>query len=610
MFQLIAAGVLITFVVTLFVAVKWRWFARLRSGFGAMLACTLVGAGAITALVLGGWGYEEARHIVIDEQVDAISDVATIAEQRLNQEVKTAVSKLDYVADASLVDRAVKNPQQTQELLSTLQTFNRRLLQLCILDRDGKLILTNSRDAAKEPVNRVAVAYALEGKTYISEPYVSNVFGKEVITLSAPCEDKHGAIAGVVTMRYDMQTSLADAITGLGFGKTGYSVFADSRGRIMAHPDAARVGEDISNYPAFKAAMQNGVGSITANNNSGEKRLFVYRQISSPATESAPPLVLLSEMSFAEAMAPVYHMEKMFAIATGVVALVWGIVALGLARVATKPLRDLLGVVARVGKGDLQARSEITGRDEIGQFAAGFNEMVKGLQERERVKKVFGRYVTQQVAERVLQNTSDSELGGRTKRVTILFADIRNFTTMSEKMAPEQVVEFLNDYFSEMVDAVIEHGGVLDKFIGDGIMAVFGGIDDTPDTEKRAVLAGLRMKAKLAKLNGQRSVEGKDPINIGIGIHTDEVVVGNIGTKDRLDYTVIGDGVNTCARVESANKEFGTTLLITKPTHDQLGDSFDCRAMGEAKLKGKSNVPPLYEVLSVRSAATKVAKAA
>jgi adenylate cyclase len=168
-------------------------------------------------------------------------------------------------------------------------------------------------------------------------------------------------------------------------------------------------------------------------------------------------------------------------------------------------------------------------------------------------------------------------------------------------MAPEQVVEFLNEYFSEMVDAVIEHDGVLDKFIGDGIMAVFGAMDDAKDAEKRAVLAGLRMKAKLAKLNGQREVEGKPPIHIGIGIHTDDVVVGNIGTKDRAEYTVIGDGVNTCSRVESANKELGTTLLITQSTQEQLGEGFECRAMPQAKLKGKTNVPPLFEVVSWRA---------
>ena len=109
------------------------------------------------------------------------------------------------------------------------------------------------------------------------------------------------------------------------------------------------------------------------------------------------------------------------------------------------------------------------------------------------------------------------------------------------------------------------------------------------------------MKAKLAKLNGQREVEGKPPIHIGIGIHTDDVVVGNIGTKDRAEYTVIGDGVNTCSRVESANKELGTTLLITQSTQEQLGESFECRAMPQAKLKGKTNVPPLFEVVSWRA---------
>jgi len=217
------------------------------------------------------------------------------------------------------------------------------------------------------------------------------------------------------------------------------------------------------------------------------------------------------------------------------------------------------------------------------------------------VKKLFGRYVTTQVAERVLQSQSEHDLGGQKKRVTILFADIRNFTTMSEKMAPEQVVEFLNEYFSEMVDAVIEHGGLLDKFIGDGIMACFGAMDDEPDHEHRAVMAGLRMKSKLAKLNGERALHGKDPIHIGIGIHTAEVVVGNIGTKDHANYTVIGDGVNTCARVESANKDFSTTLLITQSTQQKLGERFELRAMGEAKLKGKTNVPPLFEVVSIRN---------
>ena len=115
------------------------------------------------------------------------------------------------------------------------------------------------------------------------------------------------------------------------------------------------------------------------------------------------------------------------------------------------------------------------------------------------------------------------------------------------------------------------------------------------------------MCAKLAKLNGERAIAGKDAIHIGIGIHTDEVIVGNIGTTEHVNYTVIGDGVNTCARVESANKDLGTTMLITKNTHDQLGDHFECKPMPKALLKGKTNVPPLFEVVSARTVSAKAA---
>ena len=169
---------------------------------------------------------------------------------------------------------------------------------------------------------------------------------------------------------------------------------------------------------------------------------------------------------------------------------------------------------------------------------------------------------------------------------------------MSEAMSPEQIITFLNDYFSEMVEAVFEQHGVLDKFIGDGMLAVFGTLDERAAHERRAVLAALRMKARLAKINGERAIIGQAPIAIGVGIHTDEVIVGNIGTHKRLEYTVIGDGVNTCSRVEGLNKEFGTTILITDNTYEKVRDEFECRAMPEAPLKGKTKAPRVFEVVS------------
>jgi adenylate cyclase len=197
------------------------------------------------------------------------------------------------------------------------------------------------------------------------------------------------------------------------------------------------------------------------------------------------------------------------------------------------------------------------------------------------------------------------DLGGQAKHVTVLFSDIRGFTSMAETMTPEQVVGFLNDYFSEMVEAVMENGGILDKYLGDGMMAVFGSFGDQPDHARRAVLASLRMKALLAKINGERAVADKPPIAIGIGIHSADVIVGNIGSKKRLEYTHIGDGVNVASRVQALNKEYGTTILITGATFDAIGGEFVTKPVGEVTLRGKHTAMPIYEVVSSASGAAR-----
>jgi len=284
---------------------------------------------------------------------------------------------------------------------------------------------------------------------------------------------------------------------------------------------------------------------------------------------------------------------------TGLIGLVCLAIALQLSRYIKRPFEDLLHMVEQVQAGDLSVRAHTQGRDEIGQLGAALNGMVEGLRERDVVKEIFGRYVTTQVSDEVLKGNVN--LGGESRRVTILFSDIRNFTAMAERMEAIQVVDFLNDYFSEMVEAVFEYGGVLDKFMGDGMLAVFGSFGDEPDHARRGVMAALRMKALLGKINGKRSIIGKAPINIGVGIHTDEVILGNIGTYRRLEYTVIGDGVNTTARLESLNKEFGSTILISSSTYEEVSDLFECRLMPEAQIRGKANAMKIYEVLSIRS---------
>jgi adenylate cyclase len=337
-----------------------------------------------------------------------------------------------------------------------------------------------------------------------------------------------------------------------------------------------------------------------AKNLAGQDRLFVYRPVKSPASDNPLPWVLFVEMDEAKVLTAMDALRNQLLLAIALLAVPGVFAGWRVAVSISSPVGVLAHYVRRVQGGDFTGRVA-EGRDEVGRLGAALNLMTRGLEERDRVKELFGRYVTAQVSEKIVKG--DVNLGGESRRATILFSDIRGFTTMSEQMNPAEVVGFLNDYFSEMVEPVFEQGGILDKFMGDGMMAVFGSMGEMPDHPRRAVAAALSMKALLSKINGLRSMRGRPPIAIGIGVHTDEVIVGNIGSRRRLEYTVIGDGVNTCSRVQTLNKEFGTTILITQATYDAIRGEFECRPMPTRELRGKANALSLYEVVCERAVA-------
>lgn len=355
--------------------------------------------------------------------------------------------------------------------------------------------------------------------------------------------------------------------------------------------------------PAVQQARRSGqAGLVTALNARKESRLFGYRPVDSPATLARQPWVLLTEINADEQLAPLRRLRRELALGIALVLVAGLIVARHVSRSIEEPLQTLGDFAHRIGTGDLTGRLSLSGRDVSGRLAHSLNEMAAGLEERDHVKEVFGRYIATQVSDKIL--SGQVNLGGESRYVTILFSDIRNFTTTAEQMTPAQVVTFLNDYFSEMVEAVFEQNGMLDKFLGDGLMAVFGVFGDATDHPRRAVLAALRMKALLAKINGERSVAGKPPIAIGIGVHSDEVIVGNIGSRRRLEFTVVGDGVNVSSRLQGLNKEFGTTILVSETTYQALQGEFECREMPEAALRGRARQLKFYEVLSAKTAPT------
>lgn len=216
--------------------------------------------------------------------------------------------------------------------------------------------------------------------------------------------------------------------------------------------------------------------------------------------------------------------------------------------------------------------------------------------EKRKIRRLFGRYVPRDVCDQLIANPSLAELGGRRRDMSVLFSDIRGFTTLSEKGQPEEVVTQLNEYFSRMVDVLFRHRGTLDKFVGDMVMALFGAPVADPHHADRAVQAALDMVHELGELNRAWVASGRAPLDIGIGINTGEMIAGNIGSSSIMSYTVIGDAVNLGARLESLNKEYGTRIIISGMTRRRLTQSYDLRPLGSVTVRGKSEPVVIFEV--------------
>jgi adenylate cyclase len=221
---------------------------------------------------------------------------------------------------------------------------------------------------------------------------------------------------------------------------------------------------------------------------------------------------------------------------------------------------------------------------------------------KEKVKSAMGKYMSQDVMKRVIQNIDNLGLGGKRSVVTVLFADIRGFTSMSEKMSAQQVSEILNEYFTEIEPIITKHNGVINKFIGDAVMAIFGEPIQDKSHAQNAVKCAYAMLEKVRELQSKWVKEGKPKIEIGIGINTGEVFVGNIGSVNRMEYTVIGDTVNLASRLESYNKIYKTKLLISTSTYEEVKGFTDVIKISDVQIRGKANKMDIYEVLKVNLA--------
>ncbi len=308
------------------------------------------------------------------------------------------------------------------------------------------------------------------------------------------------------------------------------------------------------------------------------------------------PLYALVQRSYDAALAPLASLRWQIA-GIGIAALLGALLLGGrLTTGITAPIQALAQSMHYVLQGDFTLRITVTRQDEIGFLGASFNEMVSGLEEREKIKDTFGRFVSRDVASAVLNG--QVPLAGERREVSILFQDIRGFTTISERTDPAVLVRMLNQFFTEMVAAVEAEGGIVKQFTGDGVMALFGAPNQYPDSPARAVRAALGMVQRLESLNVRLQEQDFPVLHIGVGIHTGEVVAGLIGPDKRVEYAVVGDPVNLASRIEGLTKELQATIVISEVTASRLGPEVTLGRTATMAVKGKEKPVQVVEVLA------------
>jgi class 3 adenylate cyclase len=300
-----------------------------------------------------------------------------------------------------------------------------------------------------------------------------------------------------------------------------------------------------------------------------------------------------------ELLAEVNELHRTNVLLAAVALLLLLTVSLLVARSIARPLRTMALATKRVAQGELDINlSSVRSQDEVGQLAAAFVRMTEGLKERDRIRNTFGRYLTREVVNRLLESKDGLRLGGENREITMIMSDLRGFTALTTSLPPEKLLAYLNRYLGKMVDILIDYQGIIDEIIGDGILAFFGAPEPLEDHPARAVACALQMQAAMDEINALNEADGLPRLDMGIAVNTGYVVVGNIGSEKRAKYGAVGSQVNFTGRMESFT--VGGQVLISSTTYERVAGLLDVRNVLEVEMKGIPGKVALYDVRGIK----------
>ncbi len=419
-------------------------------------------------------------------------------------------------------------------------------------------------------------------------------------------------------------------------GVAGYVDLLDNKGEAVLHPNPQVEGKNFSQWReqfpemwelvqrSFTTPKVKGYYTFIDRNNRTRKKFMALAQV------SQTPFIVASVVNIDDFFVPMQEKiqqaghevvaqatqgigayqdsvagkVKLTALAgAGGFCLLGGMTGLVFAVIISRPLRRLKRGVEQVGEGNFEVAVPETGFKEVLGLAHSFNDLGRQLTDyiakRDFIRDTFGRYVTKEVVQKLLESEAGLELGGETREVSILMSDLRGFTALTSGMEPEQVITFLNRYLGKMIEILLEHRAIIDEIIGDGILAFFGAPDPLEDHPVRGVACALAMQAAMEELNARNLSDGLPHLEMGIAVNTGSVVVGNIGSELRTKYSVIGSPVNVTGRMESFS--VGGQVLIGQSTYSRVQNLVEVGEILSVQMKGVPGMSTLYDVRAIKA---------
>ena len=600
---------------------NWPLLAKLLTG---MLLMSLV-----PLLISTYRGTELSINALRTNELKNIKQAAGNVAGRIAQLLTDSRRFAAYVAGEDALIKLVEetNPSTVAKATAAMQHLigSKPDIDLVIvMNRQGDAVMsTGLSSVGKNFKFREYFLSAIQGRQFTTSIIVGSTLGGSGVYIANPVKNRAGLVSGIVVLRIT-DASIREIVEEVRYSKTRQGFIVDSDGVVVYHPDAgwlhhslmpltkdiqkrisqdrrfAKESIDSLNLPELNEAVTGTKEPGALSFPDQENRPY----IAGYAPVRVHPWTVVISAPEAEFVAPIEAF--FFRTITTVLglAILFALLITMFARWLTRPIKQLTQSAGALASGKFaEARLDVSRQDELGILARTFNDMSEALEKREHEREIFGRLVSPDVRDKLVNG--ELQLGGEQLLVAVLFTDIRGFTTISEATGPHEVVLMLNEYLTEMTEAIKPWNGYINNFIGDAIVVVFGAPTNPDDIQLRAINAAFDMRKRLAMLNKRRVARGDEAIDNGIGIASGKVIAGQMGSPERCIYTVIGDTVNIASRIESMTREFHDhPILINDDLYEAVKERTDIKGLylGERAVKGRKASVKVYAVEPIRPA--------